>query len=100
MSGIGLFISSLFPTTHADAAEEKPALAEDPSEPSAEEPREEAEEEEPEDSHPAIRAEYEARRDCAPMKHDFEKCQEKVQAGEGFKGEECVEKLCVPSTQV
>ncbi|KAJ6493500.1 Non-heme 11 kDa protein of cytochrome bc1 complex [Mycena vulgaris] len=96
MSGIGSFISSFFPTTYADAAEEKPAPAEDASaeEPSAEEPKEEeAEEEEPEDAHPAIRAECEARPECAPMKHHFEKCQAKVQAGEGFKGEECVEEL-------
>ncbi|KAJ7729176.1 hypothetical protein B0H16DRAFT_230691 [Mycena metata] len=27
------------------------------------------------------------------MKHHFEKCQEKVEAGKGFKGEECVEEL-------
>ncbi|KAJ6492350.1 hypothetical protein DFH09DRAFT_876124, partial [Mycena vulgaris] len=87
MSGTGSFILSLFPTKHADAVEEKPAPAEEPKEegPTAEE--------EPEDVHPAIRAEYEARRDCAPMKHDFKKCQEKMQAGKGFKGEECVEEL-------
>ncbi|KAJ7729172.1 hypothetical protein B0H16DRAFT_1587362 [Mycena metata] len=27
------------------------------------------------------------------MKHHFEKCQEKIEAGKGFKGEECVEEL-------
>ncbi|KAJ6492368.1 hypothetical protein DFH09DRAFT_1338371 [Mycena vulgaris] len=37
MSGIGSFISSLFPTTHADAEEEKPAPAEIAG---AEEPKE------------------------------------------------------------
>ncbi|KAJ7107799.1 ubiquinol-cytochrome C reductase hinge domain-containing protein [Mycena epipterygia] len=101
MSGIGSFFSSLFPTTHADAEEEKPAANDAPSEDASEEapseddaPKEEAEEEEePEDAHPAIRAECEARPECAPMKHHFEKCQEKVQAGQGFKGEECVEEL-------
>ncbi|KAJ7480950.1 Non-heme 11 kDa protein of cytochrome bc1 complex [Mycena latifolia] len=97
MSGIGSFLSSFFPTVHADAAEEKPAddtqaASEDAA---AEEPKEEeaAEEEEPEDEHPAIRAACEERADCAPLKHHFEKCQEKVQAGEGFKGEDCVEEI-------
>ncbi|KAJ7688820.1 ubiquinol-cytochrome C reductase hinge domain-containing protein [Mycena rosella] len=97
MSGIGSFLSSFLPTIHADSPEEKPATeTEAPAEDaSAEEPKEEEaeEEEEPEDPHPAIRAECEARAECAPMKHHFEKCQEKVQAGQGFKGEECVEEM-------
>ncbi|KAJ7616389.1 Non-heme 11 kDa protein of cytochrome bc1 complex [Roridomyces roridus] len=88
MSGIGSFIASFFPTTHADAEEEKPADT-----PETEQAEAEAEPEEPEDAHPAIRAECESRPDCAPLKHHFEKCQEKVQAGEGFKGEECVEEM-------
>jgi ubiquinol-cytochrome c reductase subunit 6 len=29
------------------------------------------------------------------MKHHFEKCQEKVNAGEGYKGEDCVDEMCV-----
>ncbi|CAK5281905.1 unnamed protein product [Mycena citricolor] len=90
MSGIGSFITSLFTPTHADS-EEKPEAAAP-----AEEAKEEAEEEEeePEDAHPAIREACMSRPECAPAKHHFEKCQEKVQAGEGFKGEDCVEEMC------
>ncbi|KAJ7724639.1 hypothetical protein B0H16DRAFT_1698578 [Mycena metata] len=47
---------------------------------------------------PAIREACAARAECAPMKHHFEKCQEKVEAGKGFKGEECVEELSPSST--
>ncbi|KAJ7237025.1 hypothetical protein B0H12DRAFT_1026541 [Mycena haematopus] len=101
MSGIGSFLSSFFPTTHADSAEEKPASdteqpAEDASaeEPPKEEKEDEAEEEEePEDEHPKIRAECESSPACAPLKHHFEKCQEKVQAGQGYKGEDCVDEI-------
>ncbi|KAJ7776968.1 Non-heme 11 kDa protein of cytochrome bc1 complex [Mycena maculata] len=97
MSGIGSFIASFFPTTHADA-EEKPAETDaaanaDANAEEAPKEEEEEEEEEPEDAHPAIRAECEARAECAPLKHHFEKCQEKVHAGQGFKGEECVEEI-------
>ncbi|KAJ7307648.1 hypothetical protein DFH08DRAFT_975471 [Mycena albidolilacea] len=58
-------------------------------------PKEAAAEEEPEDEHPKIREECEASPACAPMKHHFEKCQEKVNAGEGYKGEDCVDEMCV-----
>ncbi|KAJ7448695.1 Non-heme 11 kDa protein of cytochrome bc1 complex [Mycena galericulata] len=101
---LGSFISSLLPTTHADSEEEKPAdngnAKEDASgnEEGGEEEapkEEEAEEEEPEDAHPGIRAACEARAECAPLKHHFEKCQEKVQSGQGFKGEDCVEEMYV-----
>ncbi|KAJ6493483.1 hypothetical protein DFH09DRAFT_1290765 [Mycena vulgaris] len=68
MSGIGSFISSLFPTTHADAEEEKPAPAEIAG---AEEPKEAPAGEE-------VRGVARVRADEAL----FEKCQEKVQAGE------------------
>jgi hypothetical protein len=30
---------------------------------------------------------------CAPLKHHFEHCQEKVQGGQGSKGEDCVEEM-------
>lgn len=33
-------------------------------------------------------------KDCANLKHHFEHCQEKVNAGKGHKGEDCVEELC------
>ncbi|KAJ7776960.1 Non-heme 11 kDa protein of cytochrome bc1 complex [Mycena maculata] len=121
MSGLGSFVSSFFPTIHADAEEEKPAdsASENPSEDTTpkeedaedkpeteapseeadeeEAPKEEEEEEEPEDvRHPAIRAACEARPDCAKLKHHFEHCQEKVESGKGFKGEDCVEEMyCV-----
>ncbi|KAF7357150.1 hypothetical protein MSAN_01309600 [Mycena sanguinolenta] len=189
MSGIGSFLSSFFPTTHADAPEEKPAedskqeSAEETPKEEEEEPKEEeaADEEEPEDhihvftddfsvgvtvsvdgvfdvffrtvyscfvdvagvtllsdsdltpgdgvivfedgilvitcdtlvffvpvpvfcrplrtgsdlEHPKIREECESSSACAPMKHHFEKCQEKVRAGQGYKGEDCVDELCV-----
>ncbi|KAJ7307638.1 Non-heme 11 kDa protein of cytochrome bc1 complex [Mycena albidolilacea] len=100
MSGLGSFLSSFFPTTHADSEEEeqKPAASEQASanEEAPEEAPKEAEaeeEEEPEDEHPKIRADCEASPACAPMKHHFEKCQEKVNAGEGYKGEDCVDEI-------
>jgi hypothetical protein len=45
--------------------------------------------------HPKIRIDCEALPACAPMKHHFEKCQEKVNAGVGYKGEDCVDETCV-----
>ncbi|KAJ7807918.1 Non-heme 11 kDa protein of cytochrome bc1 complex [Mycena olivaceomarginata] len=89
MSGLGSFSSSFFPTTHADSEEEEQKPAASKQEAEAEE------EEEPEDEHPKIRADCEASPACAPMKHHFEKCQEKVNAGEGYKGEDCVDGMCV-----
>ncbi|KAJ6540415.1 hypothetical protein B0H19DRAFT_1175621 [Mycena capillaripes] len=104
MSGIGSFFSSFFPTTHADSedkpedkAENASASAEEEEAPKDGEQKEEggeAEEEEPEDEHPQIRAACESSPSCAPLKHHFEKCQEKVQAGEGRKGEDCVDEMC------
>ncbi|KAJ7806799.1 Non-heme 11 kDa protein of cytochrome bc1 complex, partial [Mycena olivaceomarginata] len=88
------FLSSFFPTTHADSEDEeqKPAASEQTSAneeaPEAPKEAEAEEEEEPEDEHPKIRADCEASPACAPLKHHFEKCQEKVNAGEGFKGED------------
>ncbi|KAJ7663350.1 ubiquinol-cytochrome C reductase hinge protein-domain-containing protein [Mycena polygramma] len=43
--------------------------------------------------HPKIREECQTSPACASLKHHFDKCQEKVQAGEGFKGEECIEEM-------
>jgi ubiquinol-cytochrome c reductase subunit 6 len=45
--------------------------------------------------HPKIRTDCEASPACAPLKHHFEKCQEKVNAGEGYKGEDCVDDMYV-----
>ncbi|KAJ7132718.1 Non-heme 11 kDa protein of cytochrome bc1 complex [Mycena filopes] len=108
MSGLSSFLSSFFPTTHADSDDSKKeddkndsASAEEGGEGEAKEEGEggaaEEEEEEPEDAAPGIRDTCAARAECAPMKHHFEKCQEKVEAGKGFKGEECVEELCTSS---
>ncbi|KAJ3796570.1 Non-heme 11 kDa protein of cytochrome bc1 complex [Lentinula aff. detonsa] len=98
MSSIASFFSSLLPTIQADtAADEKPADENNSgtdSESSEEAPaEEEEEEEEPEDLHPAIREECRSSTKCAPLAQHFERCNEKVQAGEGFKGEDCVEEI-------
>ncbi|KAJ7439993.1 hypothetical protein FB451DRAFT_1399781 [Mycena latifolia] len=99
MSGIGSFLSSFFPTTHADNTEEKPADTQLTDDAAAEEPKEEeAEAEEPENALSVAKTSLldttcEERADCAPLKHHFEKCQAKVQAGEGFKGEDCIEEI-------
>ncbi|OJT09750.1 hypothetical protein TRAPUB_13781 [Trametes pubescens] len=107
---------SSFFTVHADAPEEKEAKEEPSQEEEAEEPaQEEEEEEEPEDVRidrtyffalaaadvlvcggqplPAIVEECEQSAKCAPMLHHFQHCEEKVNAGEGYKGEDCVEEL-------
>ncbi|KAJ3716517.1 ubiquinol-cytochrome C reductase hinge protein-domain-containing protein [Lentinula raphanica] len=97
MSSITSFFSSFLPSIQADApAEEKPAEennAQESSEDSEDAPAEEEEEEEPEDPHPAIREECKSSAKCAPLAQHFEHCNEKVQAGEGFKGEDCVEEM-------
>ncbi|KAL1743404.1 hypothetical protein HDZ31DRAFT_65076 [Schizophyllum fasciatum] len=86
------FFSSFLPTVHADADPE-PAQEEPKEEEAQEEPaEEEEEEEEPEDTHPAIREECKEQK-CAALAKHFEHCQEKVQGGEGFHGEDCVEEL-------
>lgn len=37
-------------------------------------------------------------KECINLKHHFEHCSEKVQAGKGHKGEDCVEELCEESS--
>ncbi|KAF9459522.1 ubiquinol-cytochrome C reductase hinge domain-containing protein [Collybia nuda] len=89
-SSISSFFSSFLPVVHADS-EEQP---EQPTETKQEEaPAAEEEEEEPEDIHPTIREECKESAKCAALTKHFEHCQEKVQAGQGFKGEDCVEEL-------
>ena len=61
----------------AEAEDEEAAEAEEESE-SDEEEEEEEEEEEAEDQKPAIVAECEATKACAPYKHHFDECQERV----------------------
>ncbi|KAG8947774.1 hypothetical protein FRC04_010260 [Tulasnella sp. 424] len=53
----------------------------------------EEEEEEPEDSLPAIREECKASKNCVQFTKHFEHCEEKVNEGKGFKGEDCVEEF-------
>ncbi|GJJ11353.1 hypothetical protein Clacol_005585 [Clathrus columnatus] len=72
-----------------ETSEETPEEA--PVEEAAKE--EEEDEDEPEDVHPAIREECSNSAKCSSLKKHFDHCQEKVQGGHGFKGEECVEEL-------
>ncbi|KAI0712705.1 ubiquinol-cytochrome C reductase hinge domain-containing protein [Cerioporus squamosus] len=92
MSLSSLF-SSVFSVVHADAPEEKEA--QEPQEESQEEEpqAEEEEEEEPEDPLPALQEECEQSAKCAPLTKHFAHCEEKVNAGEGYKGEDCIEEF-------
>ena len=42
---------------------------------------------------PALREDCEQSSKCAPLAKHFAHCEEKVNAGEGFKGEDCIEEL-------
>ncbi|KIM35395.1 hypothetical protein M413DRAFT_20762 [Hebeloma cylindrosporum] len=86
MSSIASFFSSFIGTAHADAEEKAPADEEVVVEAAAEE-------EEPEDLQPILREECKASAKCEALTKHFEHCQEKVNAGQGFKGEDCVEEL-------
>ncbi|RPD68403.1 Non-heme 11 kDa protein of cytochrome bc1 complex [Lentinus tigrinus ALCF2SS1-7] len=90
MSLSALF-SSVFSVVHADAPEDKEP--QDAQEEAKEEPQEEEEEEEPEDILPALQEECQESAKCAPLTKHFAHCEEKVNAGEGFKGEDCVEEF-------
>ncbi|KAG2034208.1 ubiquinol-cytochrome C reductase hinge protein-domain-containing protein [Suillus americanus] len=94
------FFSSFFNTVHGDAPEEKHPENEIKEEAVAEagEPSkgsEEEEEVEVEDIHPIIMEECKNSAACASLTRHFEHCQEKVQSGQGFKGEDCVEELYI-----
>ena len=93
-------VEMVFPTAHAEAPaptpSEEPEQEEQEEKPEAEEAEEEEEEEEedePEDPAPAIRAECEKTKECAPAAHHFKACSEKVEGGKGWQGEDCVEEL-------
>jgi len=60
-------------------------------EPEAQEAEEE--EEEPEDVLPALQEECKESAACAAATKHFAHCQEKVNAGEGFHGENCIEEF-------
>ncbi|KAH9851197.1 ubiquinol-cytochrome C reductase hinge domain-containing protein [Lenzites betulinus] len=85
--------SSFFPVVHADAPEDKEVKEEPAQEEAQEEPQEEEEEEEPEDVLPGIQEACEQSAKCAPLLTHFQHCEEKVNAGEGYKGEDCVEEF-------
>ncbi|TFK61069.1 hypothetical protein BDN72DRAFT_805282 [Pluteus cervinus] len=87
-SSVSSFFSSFFSTTYADAEEKPEAEA-----PQAEAEAAAEEEPEPEDLQPVIREECKESGKCAALAKHFEHCQEKVQSGQGFKGEDCVEEL-------
>ncbi|CCA74659.1 hypothetical protein PIIN_08610 [Serendipita indica DSM 11827] len=59
-----------------------------------EEAKEEEEPEEPVDPADEIREECSETPECKGAKKHFEHCQEKVQSGQGFKHEDCVEEMC------
>lgn len=42
---------------------------------------------------PAIYEECENSKACAPAKHHFEECTKRVNEGQGFEGETCIEEL-------
>ncbi|KAF8553836.1 hypothetical protein OG21DRAFT_1485099 [Imleria badia] len=88
------FFSSFLNVVHADAEEEKEEVVESTQAEVVVEQVTVEEEEEPEDLHPVIRDECKSSTKCAPLTRHFEHCQEKVSAGEGYKGEDCVEELC------
>ncbi|EIW66874.1 ubiquinol-cytochrome c reductase subunit 6 [Tremella mesenterica] len=92
-------IASFFlPTAHAespakvDDKEHDGEEKEEADEADGGQEEEEEEEEEPEDPAPAIRADCQDSECAAPAKH-FMHCQEKVEAGKGWHGEDCVEEL-------
>ena len=103
------FFSSFLTVVHADA-EEKVEVAESAQ---AEIVEQAEEAEEPEDVspthttcctsslihllqlNPEIREECKNSTKCASLTRHFEHCQEKVLAGQGYKGEDCVEELYV-----
>jgi len=94
---LSTFFSSLLPSAKCDAPEEKEEKVEETKEEGKEEGGEQAaeeeEEEEPEDLHPALREECAESAKCVQLTKHFQHCQEKVEAGEGFKGEDCVEEM-------
>ncbi|KAJ3481270.1 hypothetical protein NLI96_g7775 [Meripilus lineatus] len=86
MSLSSLF-SSFTSVIYADAPAEKP-------EEEVEEAQEEEEEEEPEDVLPALQEECKQSAKCAAATAHFAHCEEKVNSGQGFPHEDCVEEFC------
>ncbi|EIM20583.1 Non-heme 11 kDa protein of cytochrome bc1 complex [Wallemia mellicola CBS 633.66] len=90
-------IDTVYSVAYADEGEEdkepEQEEQEEKEEGGEEEEEEEEEEDEPEDIYPAIREECENSSHIAHLKHHFEHCNEKVEAGEGFQGETCAEEI-------
>ncbi|ORX39041.1 ubiquinol-cytochrome C reductase hinge domain-containing protein [Kockovaella imperatae] len=70
------FMSFVLPTAHAEADDGD----------------KDGKDDEPEDIAPAIREGCEAN-ECAKYAHHFQACQEKVEAGKGWQGEDCVDEM-------
>ncbi|KAF8417888.1 hypothetical protein L210DRAFT_3543841 [Boletus edulis BED1] len=87
---LSAFFSSFLNVVHADAEEKEEVVESTQSEEVA---QVEEEAEEPEDLHPVICDECKSTTKCAPLTRHFEHCQEKIVAGQGYKGEDCVEEF-------
>ncbi|THH07203.1 hypothetical protein EW145_g3550 [Phellinidium pouzarii] len=104
---LATFLSSFIPSAACDAPEEKEEKVEaelekteadegeDKEESKVEGADAEEEEEEPELVDPLVtlREDCQESAACAKYTKHFAHCQEKVEAGEGFKGEDCVEEM-------
>ncbi|KAH9834600.1 Non-heme 11 kDa protein of cytochrome bc1 complex [Rhodofomes roseus] len=101
MSSLSSFFSSFLPTAHADApppeveAHKEEVTPDEPEEGAEGGEAEEEEEEEPEDILPALREECEESAKCKTATEHFRHCEEKVNAGNGYQHEDCIEELCV-----
>ncbi|KAH7101502.1 hypothetical protein BKA62DRAFT_618593 [Auriculariales sp. MPI-PUGE-AT-0066] len=82
------FLSAILPSARNDEKEEEPPKGEQ-----ADAPAEEEEAPEPEDVHPVVRQECQESAECSKVAHHYQHCQDKVNAGEGAKGENCIEEL-------
>merc|ERR1712014_17882 len=98
-SSFSSFFTSLLPSARADEPQEEEDKSDDnaggddsgdaeETEAGGDDEEEEEEEEEPEDIYPEIREKCAESKECINLKHHFEHCSEKVQAGKGHKGED------------
>ncbi|TFY63632.1 hypothetical protein EVJ58_g3132 [Rhodofomes roseus] len=100
MSSLSSFFSSFLPTAHADApppeveAHKEEVTPDEPEEGAEGGEAEEEEEEEPEDILPALREECEESAKCKTATEHFRHCEEKVNAGNGYQHEDCIEEFC------
>ncbi|CAL1698548.1 unnamed protein product [Somion occarium] len=104
---LSTLFSSFVSTVHCDAPSDESkeglkALSGEGEGEAKKEPEEEEEEEEPEDIMPVLQEECQETAKCAPLASHFAHCEEKVNEGKGYHGEDCVEEFCtfVPSIYV